>query len=64
MELRAGEAIQIGPDIKVKILRFSAARVTIAVCAPRGLRITRIDKPTAPETPIIGLDLSKHTDEP
>lgn len=40
---RTGEAIQIGPDIEIKIVRSSRSRVIVAIAAPRALKILRID---------------------
>lgn len=40
---RTGEAIQIGPDIEIKIVRSSRSRVIVAIAAPRELKILRID---------------------
>ena len=38
---RPGESILVGPDIEVKIVHASRSRVTVAVIAPRELRIRR-----------------------
>lgn len=40
---RTGEAIQIGPDIEIKIVRSSRSRVIVAIAAPRELKILRVD---------------------
>jgi carbon storage regulator len=42
---KASEAIQIGGEIKVKVLRISGGRVRIGIEAPGGVRITREEIP-------------------
>lgn len=44
---RIGEAIQIGPDIEIKVVRTSRSRVMVAITAPRELRILRVDADVA-----------------
>ncbi|MES1939620.1 carbon storage regulator CsrA [Salinisphaera sp. T5B8] len=42
-ERRAGEGVQIGDEIEVRVLDSDGERVRIAVEAPRGVRVESID---------------------
>ena len=44
----AGESIQIGPDIKVKVTKITRGLVTLGIDAPAGLNISRPEMPPPP----------------
>lgn len=45
---RDGEAIQIGDDITVHVVRSESGRVRVAIDAPREIRIERTVSPPRP----------------
>lgn len=49
---KTGESVQIGEEIEVKVVRTGRFRVTIAIAAPRELKILRTKgaDPTADNT--------------
>ncbi len=50
VERHVGEAIQIGPDIRVMILRGGSNNVRLGIAAPRAVQIDRISKAGKYET--------------
>jgi carbon storage regulator len=56
---KTNESIQIGPDVKITVVRVSGDKVRIGIEAPRDVRVTRTELlPVTTEIEVTAADVS------